>query len=864
MPPRKRKSAAIELRDSPGSPKRARTRSGAATKAATSTVIANDGNDDDGDDFANILAQIKAQEESEALAKQLQSEWDTAGPSSSVVNGATTGMEVSEDDEAMARRLAAEWGESNQGSSADPIHLDAGATLKEKARISSDETPVERPEPARRLTLVDEVSPDERLAEFRELFTAERDCSKCSAKVPSPRGFVTFTSASPPSLLFLLHAPCKSCKTNHCRGCFKPISCTPACKGRPTANKRSKKTPPECQVLGCCMESRAIALFEILGGLDRQILSERATAESRALNLQQNKGKQAQSVGPGGTGYGTDGHLSYDASRPSTAKGPKSSRNEQLADHWDELISRALETLTTFLPSPYSEPPQTYDLLPHLSLPHLLSASQLPDVLGGLLRNDSVTDWINRMNAYQSMLALLRRMADCELTVAVLIKRRWEMKKSCGLETWMWDEGEIEWERKDNSPDGPIVRGKSLLQHFEKLTKQCEAFLAGASQMMDSAGGDDQEVEETMMKGGSLCGDIVAAKGDIERAMNVLGALDESGSQSQDEAELAPEPEPVTKGKGGRKGKQKQKAPSEKIQKLEQLARMEKEYRNACEELAFKHVSLCDPDTGKYSYYNYHAEVAESANATRLPKDRLHLIKELAVMATSLPPGIWVRVDEVRNDVIKVMIAGPEGTPYANGLFEFDCFMPLVYPNKPPFMHLRTTGDGSVRFNPNLYNRGKVCLSLLGTWAGRPEEQWSPKSTLLQVLISVQSMILIDTPWYNEPGRGQAEPTSEASIGYNKAVSFQTARLAIVDWLKDEHRNGIWADVIASHFTIRNSQISEQLLAWSKQKGTARTTEVYYGSGSPSSDWGPLLQQFNEGSARLKDWAKVGASTATG
>lgn len=31
-------------------------------------------------------------------------------------------------------------------------------------------------------------------------------------------------------------------------------------------------------------------------------------------------------------------------------------------------------------------------------------------------------------------------------------------------------------------------------------------------------------------------------------------------------------------------------------------------------------------------------------------------------------------------------------------------------------MKLSTTGHGKVRFNPNLYNCGKVCLSLLGTW----------------------------------------------------------------------------------------------------------------------------------------------------
>jgi ubiquitin-protein ligase len=67
----------------------------------------------------------------------------------------------------------------------------------------------------------------------------------------------------------------------------------------------------------------------------------------------------------------------------------------------------------------------------------------------------------------------------------------------------------------------------------------------------------------------------------------------------------------------------------------------------------------------------------------------------------------------------KFLIAGPTETPYSNALFEFDCFMPLNYPHSPPLVHLRTTGGGRVRFNPNLYQCGKVCLSLLGTWPGR-------------------------------------------------------------------------------------------------------------------------------------------------
>ena len=64
-----------------------------------------------------------------------------------------------------------------------------------------------------------------------------------------------------------------------------------------------------------------------------------------------------------------------------------------------------------------------------------------------------------------------------------------------------------------------------------------------------------------------------------------------------------------------------------------------------------------------------------------------------------------------------------------------------------------TTGGGTVRFNPNLYNCGKVCLSLLGTWSGQDGETWNKDtSTFLQVLVSIQSLILVEDPYFNEPG----------------------------------------------------------------------------------------------------------------
>jgi ubiquitin-protein ligase len=60
-------------------------------------------------------------------------------------------------------------------------------------------------------------------------------------------------------------------------------------------------------------------------------------------------------------------------------------------------------------------------------------------------------------------------------------------------------------------------------------------------------------------------------------------------------------------------------------------------------------------------------------------------------------------------------------------------FLPPAYPHVPPKVTFRTTADGRLRFNPNLYTDGKVCLSLLGTWSGDP---WIPDtSSLLQVRV---------------------------------------------------------------------------------------------------------------------------------
>ena len=117
---------------------------------------------------------------------------------------------------------------------------------------------------------------------------------------------------------------------------------------------------------------------------------------------------------------------------------------------------------------------------------------------------------------------------------------------------------------------------------------------------------------------------------------------------------------------------------------------------------------------------------------------------------------------------------GAEGCPYAHGAFEYDIYFDNDYPSVPPKVNLETTGNGDVRFNPNLYNCGKVCLSLLGTWRGNASESWDPKlSTLSQVLISIQAVVMSEEVYFNEPGYGH-EANTEAgelkNVGYSNIV----------------------------------------------------------------------------------------------
>ena len=146
------------------------------------------------------------------------------------------------------------------------------------------------------------------------------------------------------------------------------------------------------------------------------------------------------------------------------------------------------------------------------------------------------------------------------------------------------------------------------------------------------------------------------------------------------------------------------------------------------------------------SYYTLTGEMRRTWNN--------RLISEIADMSSSLPvschASIFLVYDEAAMMFLRACLLPSADTPYAHGAFLFDIFVPSGYPTVPPKVKFLTTGSGTVRFNPNLYDNGKVCLSLLGTWDG---PSWEPQvSSIWQVLVSIQSMIFCEEPYLNEPG----------------------------------------------------------------------------------------------------------------
>ena len=133
---------------------------------------------------------------------------------------------------------------------------------------------------------------------------------------------------------------------------------------------------------------------------------------------------------------------------------------------------------------------------------------------------------------------------------------------------------------------------------------------------------------------------------------------------------------------------------------------------------------------------------------------------------------------------MKVLITGSADTPYAHGCYLFDLFFPGDYPTTPPKMQLLTTGNNKIRFNPNLYSNGYICLSLLGTWRGEQGETWTALSNTVQIFLSLQAIVMNEEVFFNEPGYEKEKNTAHGKKFYqafSNIVKYANIKYAMID-----------------------------------------------------------------------------------
>ncbi|KAJ7180040.1 ubiquitin conjugating enzyme family protein [Mycena crocata] len=487
----------------------------------------------------------------------------------------------------------------------------------------------------------------------------------------------------------------------------------------------------------------------------------------------------------------------------------------------DEKIGKLLTEIGVYLPSLHREGHHPSDFLPHpTTLAHL--RRRFNYVCSALLRNDSLADmsersvlyfklleWLETISSHEALASMMAMpimtvasvksvttrkslnntpvrertiiyegsAGPRELLEAIAIQAHAALKALEGAKTPEVSNEELTEEQKRMTVD---TKGKSKEQSApvadenQKLLDFCQRILGTAKAI-------DRSLRET--KGDAFVERLHASLPKILTSSSDEGMLVDAGATE----------ESATKAY------------------VEWATRVRFEYCDLTIPTTTPPANETEPQLPHYkSYYNNEIRMLALSD---IPKRSLAIAKELSILTNNLPiawnSSIFLRIDETRVDVIKALITGPEGTPYYNGCYLFDIFLGPSYNQAPPSVKYMTTNGGKYRFNPNLYADGKVCLSLLGTWSG---PGWvSGRSTLLQVLISIQSMILCEEPYLNEPGWASSAGTPQ-SRAYSANVRRMVVRTAMLGNLQNPPEP--FADIIRTHFRLKARSIATQLDQW--------------------------------------------------
>jgi ubiquitin-conjugating enzyme E2 N len=110
------------------------------------------------------------------------------------------------------------------------------------------------------------------------------------------------------------------------------------------------------------------------------------------------------------------------------------------------------------------------------------------------------------------------------------------------------------------------------------------------------------------------------------------------------------------------------------------------------------------------------------------------IVKETQRLIAEPVPGISATpyADNLR--YFAVAIEGPSDSPYEEGVFQLELFLPHEYPMTPPKVRFLTK-----IYHPNVDKLGRICLDIL-------KDKWSPALQIRTVLLSIQALMSAPNP----------------------------------------------------------------------------------------------------------------------
>ncbi|KAG2443829.1 hypothetical protein HXX76_002172 [Chlamydomonas incerta] len=141
------------------------------------------------------------------------------------------------------------------------------------------------------------------------------------------------------------------------------------------------------------------------------------------------------------------------------------------------------------------------------------------------------------------------------------------------------------------------------------------------------------------------------------------------------------------------------------------------------------------------------------------------MTRDVKEMIQAPPAGIsaWATGNTISR--CDAQVIGPEGTPYAGGVFQLRVTFPDRYPMEPPNVKFVTKV-----YHPNVSKEdGNICCSVLNM---PPKGDWKPAHSLRTVLLSIQSLLAEPNPADPLDADAAREMTSHPQLFHSRAAEW--------------------------------------------------------------------------------------------